>query len=543
MIRVGPLPLRLLLGAALLASAALALWRLEAERAGLVIERVAVGATPATLYRPVEEGAPVVVVSHGFAGSARMMEAFSLTLARSGLAALAYDSRGHGRNPVPMEGSVTSVDGVTARLVEEARAVVGAARRLDGAGEPVALLGHSMATDVVVRAARAEDIPAVVAVSMYSEAVTPGSPERLLIVSGAGEGRLRRVALEVVRAVEPSAEEGETVGDGAVRRRAVAAPLVGHVGVLWSPAALSEARDWLGGGGPVARTGPWIAALLGALVAASWPLAGLLPGAGSAAGRSSRAQACGGFEGVPPASAPARTAAAALTETGDAGAAGAASPAPMRGGAGTDRSWRAGPPARPRSLLAAVLLPAAGAAIVAVLVPSPVVGLRGAGGLAAFLAVLGAGQLLMLARLGLRPGRPDLLASVALLAWSAAFAWALDRYGASFAVTGPRWTLALLLLPGALAVAVADGVATRGASLLATALLRAVPIAALLVAMVQAPGSLGLQFTALPVLALFWLVFGTAAGRIAARRGHHGPRAALGLAMAFSLAASLPLFG
>jgi hypothetical protein len=488
---------------------ALALWRLEAERAGLVVERVAVGSTPATLYRPHEPGAPVVVVSHGFAGSARMMEAFSLTLARSGLAALAYDSLGHGRNPVPMRGSVTAAEGVTARLVEEARAVLDAARSLEGVGPPAALLGHSMATDVIVRAARAEGVPAVVAVSMYSEEVTPESPERLLVISGAAEGRLREVALDVVRAVDPAAVEGATVAEGEVRRRAVAAPLVGHVGVLWSPAALAEARDWIAperAGAGVARTGPWIAALLGAVVMLSWPLAGLLPRRAA----------------VPERAAPVFR--------------------PVALSAGVVQ-LNAPPAPAPGPVALAALGPAALAAVAATLAPSEVAGLRGAGGLAAFLLALGAGQLAAAARMGRRPGAPDLVASAALLAWSALFAWALDRYGASFAVTGPRWTLMLLLMPGALAVALADGVLTRGRPILAAALLRAVPVVALLAAMLAAPDRLGLQFTALPVLALFWLVFGTAAGRIAAARGHDAPRAALGLALAFSLAASLPLFG
>lgn len=467
-------------------------WQLERARAGLVIERIRVGATPATLVRPEAPGAPVVVVAHGFAGSRRMMEAFSLTLARSGIAALAYDLRGHGRNPVPMRGDVASLGGVTAQLVEEAQAVLDAARSLEGVGPPVALLGHSMATDVIVRAAGAERIGTVVAVSMYSEAVTPARPERLLVVSGAREGRLREVALAAARQVTPDVQEGETVRAGGVVRRAVAAPWVGHVGVLWSPAALGEARDWIAaaaglpGGGPVARTGPWIAALLGAILALAWPLARLLP---------------------------------------------------ARGPAGREAPLGAG------RIAAVLALPALAAAGAACAVSSSVIGLRGADGLAAFLLVLGAGQLALLWRWGLRPGRPDASGSAALLVWAAVFALALDRFGASFVPTGPRWAFLALLAPGAVAVALADGVLTRGAPLWRAVLVRAVPLAALLAAMLAAPSRLGLQSTALPIWVLFWAVFGTMAGRIAARRGHGAPRAALGLVLAWSLAASLPLFG
>ena len=476
--------------------ALLCVWQLERARAGLVIEPVAVGATPATLIRPEAAGAPVVVVAHGFAGSRRMMEAFSLTLARSGVAALAFDFRGHGRNPAPMTGDVASLGGVTARLVEETRDVLAAARALEGVGPPVALLGHSMATDVIVRAAEAEGIGTVVAVSMYSDAVTPTRPERLLIVSGAREGRLREVALAATRQLDPSAREGETVragaGSGVVVRRAAAAPWVGHVGVLWSPAALREARDWIAaaagltGGGPVARTGPWIAALLGAVLALAWPLARLLPAGGASA---------------------------------------------QGGPLGAGR------------LAFALTLPPLAAAAAALAVPTSLIGLRGADGLAAFLLVLGAGQLALLRHWGVPWGRPDAVGSAALLVWGGVFAWALDRYGASFATAGPRWALLALLLPGAVAVAVADGALTRGAPLWRAALIRAVPLVALLAAMLAAPDRLGLQFTALPVWVLFWAVFGTMAGRVALRRGAGAPRAALGLVLAWSLAASLPLFG
>ena len=484
--------LRALLALAALGLALAALWQLERARAGVVIEEVAVGTTPATLYRPRVPGAPVAVVAHGFSGSRQMMEAFSLTLARSGIAALAYDLRGHGRNSVPMTGEVASLDGVTARLVEEARAVMAAARTLDGVGPPVALLGHSMATDVIVRAAEAEGIRTAVAVSMYSEAVTATRPERLLAISGAREGRLREVALAAARRVDPAAEEGETVRAGGVVRRAVAAPRVGHVGVLWSPAALGEARDWIAAGaarpagGPVARTGPWIAALLGAVLALSWPLARLLPARGSA---------------------------------------------------------RREVPLGAGRLAVALALPALAAVAAALAVPTAVIALRGADGLAAFLLVLGAGQLALLRRWGLRPGRPDAVGSAALLAWAAVFAIALDRYGASFVPTGPRWAFGALLLPGAVLTVLADSVLTRGAPLWRTVLVRAVPLAALLAAMLAAPERLGLQFTALPIWALFWAVFGTMAGRVAVRRGHDAPRAALGLVLAWSLAASLPLFG
>lgn len=494
-LRLASLPIALLI-------ALVSIWQLERARGGIEITALAVGTTPATLYRPAAgtgaEGAPLVVVAHGFAGSRQMMEAFSLTLARSGIAALAFDLRGHGRNPVPMSGDVASLDGVTARLVEEARDVQAAGGALEGVGPVVALLGHSMATDVIVRAAEAEGVPTVVAVSMYAEGVTAERPARLLVVSGAREGRLREVALEVARQVSPDAREGGTVQAGGVARRIVSIPGVGHVGVLWSPMALTEARDWIAAGaglpvgGPVAMTGRWIAALLGAILVLCWPLARALP----------------------------------LTRDA------------LKAPNGREESAGLGP----RRLATVLALPALAGAAAALAVPSTAIGLRGVDGLAAFLFLLGTMQLLLLRRWGVPLGRPDALASTAFLAWAAVFAWALDRYGAAFVPTGPRWSLLALLLPGAVLAMVADGALTRGAPLWRMALIRAVPLSALLAAMLAAPTRLGLQFTALPVLILFWALFGTMAGRVAARRTKGAARASLGLVLAWSLAASLPLF-
>ena len=106
--------------------------RLEGGRSGLEISPMRIGATPATLYRRPGAIGPLVVVAHGFAGSRQLMQAYSLTLAQAGYIVLAFDFEGHGRNPVPMSGDVTSIDGTTALLVAETRRVIAAGRTLPG---------------------------------------------------------------------------------------------------------------------------------------------------------------------------------------------------------------------------------------------------------------------------------------------------------------------------------------------------------------------------------------------------------------------------
>ena len=148
--------------------------------------------------------APVAVIAHGFAGSRQLMEGFALTLARAGYIAVSYDLEGHGRNPVPMSGDVTKISGTTQILMDELARVSDAALALPGADGRLALIGHSMASDIVVRqAVRDPRVGATVAVSMFSRAVTPTEPRNLLVIAGAWEGMLAAEAAAALRQSDP----------------------------------------------------------------------------------------------------------------------------------------------------------------------------------------------------------------------------------------------------------------------------------------------------------------------------------------------------
>jgi pimeloyl-ACP methyl ester carboxylesterase len=239
----------LLLALACLAGA-VGLFRLVTSSTGLEITTHETHGTPITVFRRGEEPAPVVVVAHGFAGSQQLMQPFAITLARSGYVAVTYDLLGHGRNPAALTGDVTKVEGATASLITELDSVVRFARSLPGSDGRLALLGHSMATDVLVRYATAhpDDVEATVAVSMFSPAVTGRTPRNLLMIVGALEAGLRSEAIRVLAlSAGAQAREGETYGsaaDGTARRVAVA-DYVEHVGVLYIGDSLTEARNWL----------------------------------------------------------------------------------------------------------------------------------------------------------------------------------------------------------------------------------------------------------------------------------------------------------
>jgi hypothetical protein len=267
------------------------LWRLEGATAGLKITHAYAGRTPVTVFQPESGGpAPVVVIAHGFAGSQQLMQPFATTLARNGFIAVTYDCLGHGRNPEPMRGDVTKVEeGPTPRLVAEFGRVADFAKSLPGADGRIAVLAHSMTTDIVVRYVQDHpEVAATVAVSLFSPVVTATNPKNLAVIDGDNEfSHLKNEGLRVVGMVSGGeAVPGVIYGkfaDGAARR-VTFSPGVEHLGVLYSPDSMANARDWLdrvfgvgGEGGYIDARGPYLGLLFFGLVLLGWPLASLLP--------------------------------------------------------------------------------------------------------------------------------------------------------------------------------------------------------------------------------------------------------------------------
>lgn len=473
-----------------LALIGLSVWMLERGRAGLIITEMAVGTTPATLYQRPDTVGPLVVVAHGFAGSRQLMQAYSLTLAQSGYAVLAFDFEGHGRNPQPMSGNVGSVDGTTRRLMDETLRVLQAGRALPGVGPGVALLGHSMATDIIVRAAMADGgVDAVVGISMFSQAVTATEPARLLIISGEWEGMLRAAALKAVRLVQPDAVEGKTVTAGDVTRRAVVAPNVEHVAVLFSGTAIGAARDWLDGAfgrtssGPVVKPGVWILVLLSGIVVLFRPLVGLLP---------------------------------------------ALKPGPL---VSNRRFWLA-------VLLPAVVVPLVVTTFYVRFLPVLV-----ADYLMIHLALFGVLQLALL-RVWPLP-RWSVLAVLALVVWGiAVFGIAIDRYAASFLPTTQRLGIIAALAVGCVPFMVADACVTGAGR--GVWWRRIVARVAMLASLVGAAfldlDRLMFVLIILPVIVLFFLVLGPMGRWVGRQSGAVSAGLGLGVILAWALGVSFPMF-
>ncbi len=279
----------------LLGIALLSLWNLRVDGRGITRESIRVGETPATVYRGDVPGpAPVVLVAHGFAGSQRLMEPFALALAGRGYVVVTFDFLGHGRHPRPMRGSLMEQDGAAVLLLEQTAEVAEAALELPGTDGRLALVGHSMATNILVRHAQKNPrVMATVGVSTFAPTIDASTPPNLLLIVGALEGRLKEEGRRLVSlsaGIQPdSVSPFVTYGahaTGTARRLAVA-PRVEHVGVLYSPTTLDETHSWLDATfnrnsvdflpGRAERRGLWILLLMAAVFFLARPMAALLP--------------------------------------------------------------------------------------------------------------------------------------------------------------------------------------------------------------------------------------------------------------------------
>jgi len=284
-----PVAFRLFIACVAIVCLTVGFFQLQLATAGLSITRTTVGETPVTIFEPRKsERAPVVVIAHGFAGSQQLMQPFAVTLARNGYIAVTFDFLGHGRNPVPMRGDITEGKTITTALIGELAQVAAYARKLPGSDGRIAVLGHSMASDIVVRFAQANpDVDATVAVSVFSPVATATSPRNLLVIVGSLEPAMlidegKRI---VNLTAGGSAVERETYGsfsDGTARRLVLARG-VEHIGVLYSKDSLAETLNWMNSAFGRMQTdfidqrGLWLALIFLGLIALAWPLSSLLP--------------------------------------------------------------------------------------------------------------------------------------------------------------------------------------------------------------------------------------------------------------------------
>ena len=233
---------------ATLALAALAFGavQLYAPQAGISIEQVNIGAVPLRVYQPLgDQPAPVAVIAHGFAGSQQMMQSFALALAGNGYVAVTFDFPGHGQHRAPLGGNLGTLERAASLLAAMDTAVSYAHSLPQGDGR-LALLGHSMAGDILARyaAQHPEIIQANVAISPYfAQPETVSAVPNLMVIYGALEPEAAKAqGIDALGDLTQPTAEDFAAGKA---RRLLFADKVEHIGVLYSTEALHAAVDWL----------------------------------------------------------------------------------------------------------------------------------------------------------------------------------------------------------------------------------------------------------------------------------------------------------
>jgi pimeloyl-ACP methyl ester carboxylesterase len=468
---------------------------------GLDVSHITVGTAPVTIFRPDGGGpAPVVLIAHGFAGSQQLMLPFALTIARAGYIAVTFDFPGHGRNPAPLPGGIADDARASTALISALDQVAQTVRPL-GDGR-MAMLGHSMASDIVVRhlIAHPAAADAAIAVSVFARGATADRPRNMLVIQGALEPELFHTEAARLTALAGTANPAErtTYGrfaDGTARRFVLSAG-VEHIGVLYGIDGLAEARDWLNaafgrtGNGEIEARGRWIGLLILAATALAWPLARLLP---------------------------------------------KASPTPRGAGLPWRRLW-------PIALLPAVATP-----LLLWKLPTDILPILLGDYLAVHFALYGALTALLLWRAGApRPTVTARLFAAAAAVFAfilAAFFLPLDATALSFIPTGPRVLLIPAVALGTLPWFLADEWATRGpgAGRLAYAATKLCFLLSLAAAIALNLERLFFLIIIVPVILAFFLITGLLSSWANRSTGHPWVAGlANAVALAWAIAATFP---
>ena len=175
-----------------------------------------------------------IIIGHGFAGSKEMMRQIAYDVAKAGKCCAVRFYRSWFK-PTKVVNEPTEITGTTQQLVDQLSNIINFIYEKFGDDIKISLIGHSMASDIVVRASAEKRIKSVVAISPYSTGITQDFPKDLLLISGQFEGHLRSHALQMVKTFKPEANENTEYTNGNIRRKASFIENTGHVSVIYAP--------------------------------------------------------------------------------------------------------------------------------------------------------------------------------------------------------------------------------------------------------------------------------------------------------------------
>ena len=238
---------KLFLSVAFLASAIISGGQLVNTEKDLMASRQIVNDTPVKLLEPKNPNGTLVFIAHGFAGSSNFMRPLAVSLSHSGFTTIRYDFLGHGENKNPYSGSITELSGATEHFVKQTNSIINHYKEVYEP-EKMILIGHSMASDIIMRTAlKRTDIFSVIGISAYTDAITSKKPSNILILNGEWEPRLKLKAYDILTKIGIARpEENITYGsfnDGTARKISTIIN-ADHVGILFSERTQIAIAEW-----------------------------------------------------------------------------------------------------------------------------------------------------------------------------------------------------------------------------------------------------------------------------------------------------------
>ena len=184
------------------------------------------------------------IICHGYAGSKEMMRQLAFDISNAGSNAVIFDFIGHGSNSQKLVNNPTELSGTTQQLVDQLIGIINFLKTKYGSEIKINLIGHSMASDIVIRASENQNITSIAAISPYSTKVTANFPRDLLLLSGQFERHLRKHSLKFTQLVDAGADENIEYSKGTIKRKASYSKNTGHVSVIYSPYTSREIIEW-----------------------------------------------------------------------------------------------------------------------------------------------------------------------------------------------------------------------------------------------------------------------------------------------------------
>lgn len=184
-----------------------------------------------------------VLLLHGYGGSKEVMQSLATDLALEGFYTFSLDLPGCGDSNIGFQRKelLPAISSAYENLLGRALLTPG----------KVAVIGHSMGGGLALQFAREHpEVQATVLLSSVPGEVTPDAPRNLLLITAEFEkSGLKEAAARMLRDSTPknTPPPGVTVGDFASgsARRAVEAPGVNHLTILYSDTVSRESREWI----------------------------------------------------------------------------------------------------------------------------------------------------------------------------------------------------------------------------------------------------------------------------------------------------------